>query len=213
MNKIAGGLSYTAPQVIQVAYVGNLLQGNRVDMNTLRLIVEQNPGIAFHFYGPYEEKANSLGATMNDRLRNFVEFLKAAKNVRLHGVKDQFALAKEIQQMDVLLTCYNYLTDYNKSSNCHKVIEYLSTGRAVVANRLFAYDNLRELVEMPEELTNENLPALFNKVINNLTFYNSPSRQKARIDFALENTYKEHINTLQEFLASADAFACEHKTS
>jgi len=213
MKKIAEGLAYAAPLSIQVAYVGNLLQGDRVDMNTLRLIVEQNRGVTFHFYGPYEEKANSLGATINDKLRNFVEFLKAAKNVRLHGVKDQLALAKEIQQMDVLLTCYNYLTDYNKSSNCHKVIEYLSTGRAVVANRLFAYDGLRELVEMPNELTNENLPMLFKKVIGNLTFYNSPARQKARIAFALENTYKEHINTLQDFLSSADAFTNVYKTS
>ena len=173
----------------------------------MQTIIEKNDEISFHIYGSYEEKDSSLGATINENLKKFIAFLKSKKNVYLHGVKDQSELVEELQTMDIFLTCYNYLTDYNKSSNCHKVIEYLSTGRVVVANRLFAYDNLRDLVEMPDELTNEQLPALFKKVVGDLAFYNSSEKQRDRILFALENTYDRHIATLQDFLESSKLLA------
>ena len=198
---------YTAPTSVKVAYVGNLLQGERVDYATLQRIIEQNPGVEFHIYGPHGEKGNTLGTTMNNNLQTFLAFLNKSSNVHLHGIKEQAALAREVQEMDVLLTCYNYLTDHNKSSNCHKVVEYLSTGKVVVANRLLAYENLAGLVEMPAEMTNENLPLLFKKVVANLAFYNSTEKQKARIRFALENTYAEHIKTITQFLQSTISFA------
>ena len=192
---------------IKVAYVGNLLQGNRMDYGTMQLIIEQNSEIAFHFYGPYEKSNNTLGSTLSEGLLHFLQFLKDAPNVILHGVLDQTALADQMQEMDLFLTCYNWLTDDNKSSNCHKIIEYLSTGKVVVANRIMTYESTTELLEMPVEYTNENLPGLFKKVTQNLAVYNSPDRQKKRIEFALENTYQSHIKTITDFIASSLAVA------
>jgi hypothetical protein len=202
-RKLHSDLLFSAPSVINVGYVGNLLQGDRVDRDTFRLMVEQHPNVIFHIYGPSDEQGNSLGVTIHSRLREFLQFLRESKNVKLHGIKEQTELAREIQEMDIFLTCYNYLTDYNKSSNCHKVIEYLSTGKVVVSNKLFAYEGVPELVVMPSELTNENLPSLLTSVIENLEYYNSPEKQKARISFALGNTYKEHVKTLGKFIEAS----------
>jgi hypothetical protein len=200
--KLKNGLSYSISQPIKAAYVGNLLQGNRVDYETLQLIIQQNPTVEFHFYGPYEEKDNTLGSTLSAGMKQFIGFLKATGNVQLHGVMVQQEMAVQMHAMDAFLTCYNYLTDDNKSSNCHKIIEYLSTGKTVIANRIISYENTKELLEMPQEYTNQNLPALFKKVIQNLDGYNSIDKQKARIEFALQNTYKTHIKTITQFMES-----------
>lgn len=189
---------------VKVAYVGNLLQGNRMDHKTLRLIIEQNSDAEFHIFGPYEEKGNTLTSTYTPELLVFLNFLKTCPHVFLRGILPQEKLALEMQGMDVFLTCYNYLTDINKSSNCHKLIEYLSTGRVIVSNRIIMYENTEGLLEMPAEYTNENLPALFKHVVSNLSVYNAPERQKKRIEFALENTYKKHINSITQFLKNTE---------
>lgn len=199
-NKLKSGLAYEEKQPVKVAYVGNLLQGDRVDFQTLQLIIRENPAIEFHFYGPYQEKDNTLGSTLSPGMQRFIEFLKSTENVTLHGVMVQHEMAAQMHTMDIFLTCYNYLTDDNKSSNCHKIIEYLSTGKAVVANRIITYETTTGLLEMPAEYTNENLPALFEKVAENLPTFNSMERQKARIEFALQNTYQNHIKTITRFI-------------
>lgn len=199
-ERLTAGLANSIGQPVKVAYVGNLLQGNRMDYETLRTIFEQNPVVEFHIYGPYEEKENTLGSTLSEGLKAFLAFLKQAPNVRLHGILPQEKLAQDMQTMDAFLTCYNYLTDYNKSSNCHKIIEYLSVGKACISNRIITYENTSGLLEMPAEYTNENLPALFKQVIQNLSVYNAPERQQKRIEFALENTYKKHIETITRFI-------------
>lgn len=199
-ERLKTGLRGEVHHPVKVAYVGNLLQGNRMDYETIQVIVEQNPHVQFHIYGPYEEKENTLGSTLSEGLKSFLLFLKESSNVFLHGILPQNQLAADMQTMDAFLTCYNYLTDYNKSSNCHKIIEYLSIGKVCISNRIISYENTEGLMEMPAEYTNENLPALFRHVITNLTQYNSPERQKHRIEFALENTYQKHIQTITRFI-------------
>jgi hypothetical protein len=206
-DRLTNGNSYTAQTPVKVAYVGNLLQGNRMDHETIKLIVEQNRDVQFHIYGPYQAENNTLGSTISKELVPFIDFLKGSDNVFLHGVLQQSKLAADMQTMDAFLTCYNYLTDYNKSSNCHKIIEYLSTGKVSISNRIITYENTTGLLEMPAEYTNENLPALFKKVISNLEEYNSPDRQRHRIQFALENTYKKHIDTITKFVEDPAALA------
>jgi len=199
-ERLKKGLVNEAGNPVKVAYVGNLLQGNRMDHETIKKIVAQNPDVEFHIYGPYEERDNTLGSTLSEELKLFIAFLKESSNVRLHGILPQSKLAVDMQGMDAFLTCYNYLTDYNKSSNCHKIIEYLSVGKACISNRIITYENTEGLLEMPVEYTNENLPQLFRQVITNLAEFNSPQRQKRRIEFALENTYEKHIETITGFI-------------
>lgn len=192
--------AYQTRETIRVAYVGNLLQGNRVDYQTMEKIVTENPSVEFHIFGPYEQNRNTLGSTSNPELERFISKLQKTKNVFLHGILPQNELATAMHTMDVFLTCYNYLTDYNRSSNCHKIIEYLSTGKVNVSNRIISYESTPGLLEMPEEYTNENLPSLFKSVISELELHNSPEKQRRRIEFALANTYGRHVETINKFL-------------
>lgn len=205
-TRLAKGISdFKQKGPVKLAYVGNLLQGNRMDHKTLQEIVQQNPKVQFHIYGPYEVKGNTLGSNVNESLQQFIQALKNATNVKLHGILPQDELAKQMQEADAFLTCYNYLTDDNKSSNCHKIIEYLSTGKTVISNRIITYENTTGLMEMPAEYTNENLPALFKEVTSRLPEFNAPDKQKIRIDFALQNTYQHHIKTISSFLGEPAA--------
>jgi hypothetical protein len=93
----------------------------------------------------------------------------------------------------------NNENDFNKGSNSHKIIEYLSTGKVVISSHISSYEKT-DLIEMVDEFTNEKFPDLFKKIISNLTYYNSPEQQKKRIEYALDNTYKKQIERIEKKL-------------
>jgi len=83
-------------------------------------------------------------------------------------------------------------------------MEYLSTGKVVISHHIETYRHRPGLLEMVDEYTNQNLPGLFVKVLNNLTFYNSPDFQRRRIEFALQNTYARQLERIQTIINDAN---------
>lgn len=185
----------------QVGYMGNLL---REGMNTkvASRIITANPTINFNFWGPHSLAGNNVtntNAIISKSCTDFIAFLQAQPNVLLHGMKDQHQLAEAINQMDAFLFLYSASGDMNKASNSHKLLEYLSTGKVIISTYVSNYGNT-SLLEMCAENNEEQLPAIFNTVINNLEHYNAAERQVQRINFALHNTYKNQIKRIQEFV-------------
>jgi hypothetical protein len=86
-------------------------------------------------------------------------------------------------------------------SNSHKLLEYLSTGKVVVANLFDVYKTTKELIIMPEDNDDAKIPALFHKVISNLEYYNSPELQQKRKAFALDNTYEKQIERIEKIIS------------
>jgi glycosyltransferase involved in cell wall biosynthesis len=188
---------------IKVGYVGNLLREG-MDITTAREIIEQHPDKEFHFWGPHTLKNNNVAApepSSNDILA-FVDFLRNQKNVFLRGVIEPPVLAKEINEMDCFLFLYLSHKDPNMASNSHKILEYLSTGKAVISTYVSGYHDA-DLLEMCGPDGSENLPVLFSDITNNLVLYNSPQKQKQRIAYALDNTYARQIERIQNFVATA----------
>ena len=63
--------------------------------------------------------------------------------------------------MDAFLICYDVLKDQSKGTNYHKVLEYVSTGKIIVANNISTYENEPALVQMVKERdSNDKLPVL-----------------------------------------------------
>jgi len=115
----------------------------------------------------------------------------------LHGVTEQEALAKAMQDMDVFLFVYSANADMNAASNSHKLLEYISTGKTVVSTYVSTYKGTA-LLEMCKD-ENE-LPALFNQVKDNISQYNSIDKQQARISYALNNSYAAQIDKIEKLL-------------
>lgn len=188
-------------QKVRIGYMGNLL---RVGMNTevARKIIENHPDKEFHFWGPCsldDNNVNGNGAGMPAGQASFIAFLQARKNVVMHGVMEQEALAAGLSEMDAFLFLYSPATEMNAASNSHKLLEYLSTGKVIVSTQVSNYAGT-DLLVMCDKDKEDDLPGLFEDVMNNLPVYNNIEKQKQRIAFALDNTYARQVERIQQFI-------------
>jgi len=181
-------------------FVGNVLLAS-LDRVIAKKIITENNDVTFIFIGAYDYSSNNIGGDTNTDALKFADFLKQSKNVILKGSMHPMYIPQELQNADVLLVLIDPQKDINKGSNSHKILEYLSTGKVIVANHISTYADKPGLIEMVDEMHNDKLPALFKKVINNLDYYNSPELQKKRIEFALDNTYAKQIERIEKIIS------------
>jgi hypothetical protein len=193
INKLSGN-------PIHVGFSGNLLR-NDIDRYILQEIIEENGNIIFDFFGSYKRSQTNIGGDENSESGKFISFLRSKKNVTLHGPLGQQMLADKLHEMDAFLICYDIKKDQSKGTNYHKIMEYLSTGKAIVSNNVTTYKDEPDLVMMNDERENNlQLPALFEKIINKLNNYNTASFQQKRIAFATNNTYQKQIERIEQKL-------------
>lgn len=183
---------------VSVGMSGNLLRPD-LDRKILLQIIRENPETSFHFFGSYEAGQSNIGAAIDLAATSFIDTLRTAKNVKLHGVLKTAELAASLNQMDALLICYDIQRDQSKGTNYHKVIEYLSTGKVIISNNITTYAGDPDLVNMiAERNDNANLPALFTDTISSLDKWNAAALQKKRKSFALDNTYQKQIKRIEQ---------------
>lgn len=183
---------------VKAGYIGNL-SIDSLDRETLLKTITMNPQVQFHFIGPVTMKENNLGHNSDENEFNrFIGQLRAQKNVVLYGAKTQQEIAAMLDSFDVLLVCYKATPTY-KNDNTHKVLEYLASGKVVVSTYLSAYAG-SELVVMSPADRNEEWPAVFAKVIADISAYNTPALQERRKSFAAENSYERQIQKIEKFI-------------
>lgn len=193
--------SFIKNDMLKVAFIGNLLIKS-LDRQVFKEIILQNPEIIFVCYGAYYIEDSNLSGYEHNSVKSFINFLQNTKNVILKGSQHPRIIQKELSQYDVFLLLINPIEDYNKGSNSHKILEYLSTGKLIVSNYVSSYEN-RNLLAMVDDInSNDQIPRLFKKVINNLDYYNSPELQFKRKQFALNNTYKKQIERIESFISN-----------
>ena len=196
-----GNFGSVAGDRIRVGYVGNLLREG-MDTDVAMKIIAQHPENEFNFWGPHSTVDNNVAGrdmVISEKMAGFISFLHAQPNVFLRGTKKPGELAKEINGMDCFLFLYSAEKDSNKASNSHKIMEYLSTGKAVISTYVSNYHDT-DLLVMCEPGDNGQLPELFSEVTENLALYNSQEKQYQRISFALDNTYARQIERIQSFV-------------
>lgn len=185
---------------IHVGFSGNLLRPD-IDRKTLLAVIEQNPAIVFECWGSYTSADNNIGGLEDEATKSFIGQLQQ-HGVVLHGPAPPDKLARELQRMDAFVICYDVIKDQSKGTNYHKIMEYLSTGKVIIANNVSAYAGKPELVQMIRSRLNNNAyTRLFKKVIQNLDYYNSPSLQQHRREYARLNTYINHISRIEKIIA------------
>jgi hypothetical protein len=123
----------------RIGMSGNFLRPD-IDRPVLLDIIATFPDILFECFGAYESKNSNLGGSNDTDTTAFIEALKKAPNVILHGMVSPEKLALELRRMDAFLICYDVEKDQSKGTNYHKVSEYLVYGRSIVSNYVSAYD-------------------------------------------------------------------------
>jgi hypothetical protein len=111
-------------------------------------------------------------------------------------VKRGNELAEDLKTRDILLLALNHSMMYD-GSNSHKIMEYLSTGNAVVSHHVGAYSGLG-LLQMGEDSSTEELLNTFKDTLNNLDTVNNLENKIRRIQFGLDNTYLKQIMRIEE---------------
>ncbi|MDP6641611.1 MAG: hypothetical protein QF381_04155 [Nitrososphaerales archaeon] len=178
---------------IKAGYVGNLFY-KYLDVKVFKSIITQNKRVFFYFIGPYE-KSNLVGDEHN---LSFINFLKNCENVHLIGPKPSTDLPFYLNHLDIFLLCYSGDKNVAEMSNPHKMLEYLSTGKAVVSHYVDEYIDYPDLIEMVE--SNRELPIKFKEVVCNIEYYNSPIKSEARKAFAFQNTYMKQLDRIENLI-------------
>ena len=198
-NTSIGSASYTACSPLKVGYVGNLLNRS-VDQRTLKSVLQNHPEIEFHFWGPRFPAESNIAGGDSVEVRRFVEKLSTSANATLHGPVRPADLALQLRKMDLLMICYDAAKDPNRGCNSHKILEYLSTGRVIVANHISDYAGKPGLIEMLPTLDNSKYPDLFDATLANVAAMNSSEPARRRIQYALANSYGRQIARIEREL-------------
>jgi len=183
--------SFIEKNKINVGYVGNINM-KLIDYKNLIRTVKENSQLNFVFIGP--DTTSNLGKNV---LRPELIELKKISNTKFIGQKSKNELVALMPFFDVFWLCYNAEIFPIEVSNSHKILEYLSIGKAVVANNIKTYENTSVL-----EMTTHNtlIPIKLKEVALKLDFFNSIALMNERIAFAKENTYTKQIERIEKII-------------
>ncbi len=168
-------------------YAGNL-SIPYIDWALIKEGIETLPNVDFLFFGPYKEDSP------------FIIELKQFSNVNFKGVVSANNLQAEYLRADVLLIAYKAEEFADQVSNPHKMMEYLMSGRVIVATftREYSEEANRELLVMASH-RNEFVPSL-KRVIKDLAYWNNSALQGERRAFARDNSYAKQIERIEEII-------------
>ena len=168
---------------IKAIYAGNL-DIKYLDYDLLQELVASFPNVDFIFIGSYAEN-NPLN-------------LSDYPNLFLTGKITPSSLSFMYAKADVLLVAYLAQAYEKQLANPHKIMEYLGSGKTVVATKTVEYAD-SPLIEMADSRTE--FLEKFRNVISKLEVFNDEKKQRARKAFALANTYQHQINRIEQIIA------------
>ncbi len=176
-----------------VGYSGNLFI-RFLNREIFRRIISENTSVVFHLFGSTNYNKGDAQETA------WFHFLQSQPNVTLHGFMKPDQLALALQSMDALLLCYKADNKDYFGENTHKMLEYLSTGKAIISSHITLYAG-SDLIEMTDIGNDEALPELFKQTIKTLELFNTPDLSRKRIIFALDNSYGKQVSRIGKIIA------------
>ena len=175
----------TNNSINNVLYLGNLSL-KYIDTAVISDLIASNKDVEFNFVGDYDEHTS------------FIDYLIESENVVMLGRKEGEELIGEIQRADVCIICYRVMDGY-MGDNSHKLLEYLSQGKLVLSSILSTYAD-SDLLIMSKYLDNRDFIALFEKIKQDFSKYNSPQSVLEREQFARSNSYNCQLDRIESYL-------------
>ncbi len=179
-----------APNGPHCGFFGNLDRAV-IDIDRIEAIVRDHPDVTFHFWGPFSNEG-AFGTRIADR-----------PNVRAPGPLLKDELARQAADMDLFLLAYIDHPTESDRSNSHKLLEYMSTGKATVSTRMDCYQDDTDLVLMSQEPGDRDFGDLFARAILNIEEVNAPERMAKRKSFAGRYTYSANVAQIADALGAA----------
>ena len=154
-----------------------------LDHGALQRLAQRHPDVMFHFIGTYSASSRTYEVT------------RGLANVAWWGRRDHRQIPPILAAADVLLVAYDAKRFRDQLASPHKFMEYLLSGKVIVASYTDEYKDKADLVEMAGP--DEEIDAIFERVIGNLDHYNAPGPMARRQAFALEHRYERQLARIQ----------------
>lgn len=179
---VSGEYQYKKPDgPLKVVYIGNL-DNYYLEKDLLEKVIKENTNVEFVLVGPVD-KSNDL-----------YKRLSALTHVRFTGKVSFKDIPVILDEADALMLVYN--KTFTHSS--HKLLEYLASGKTIISTYMSEHAQSTSLVSMCRY--HEEYPQHFRQVLSAIEKNNSPERMKARIRFAMDNTYSSQLEKLEELI-------------
>jgi glycosyltransferase involved in cell wall biosynthesis len=179
---LAGNYHYSRPEgELCFMYIGNLDHGF-LNIDLFEKLVSTHPKFRFRLVGPYDPK------------KNLYQRLKIFQHVEFVGRIPSYEIPQMLDRADALILLYG--KGFNFSS--HKILEYLSSGKAIISTYMHEYLGKESLLYMSQ--TDEEYLEQFSRVTGNIEYFNSHALMESRIRFALDHTYSQQIERLEKYI-------------
>lgn len=160
-----------------------------LDWEVLANEVIANPTVNFHFIGPCSPEPSDV----------HYQSIRACRNVTFTGLLGAERMMEELHSADVLLLCYRADLWPKELSNSHKILEYLATGKPIVASNTGTYGHAPEgLLYMANDRWEH--PALLRKILNDLPGYDTPTLRTLRKEHAAAHTVERLLERVERSL-------------
>ena len=177
-------LAKTEPQTPHIGFVGNLAAG-WIDWEAIEAMLTRHPQARFTFWGPKPPTSADTAALTR---------ILGQPNARFPGLTPPAQILAEAPGVDVWMVPFVAEKLPGGPLNSHKILEYLSTGKAVVMSWLDAYDGNALVHMLPEAgQSGTALADMLDRVLADLDNANAPQAMAARRDFALARSYDRHL--------------------
>lgn len=175
-----GKVSLPGKAGVKVFYAGNL-DIAYLDWSILEKLAIDYPNVDFLFAGKKEIESSIF-----------------EKNNVFHlGTVSSEQLAAMYRESDILFICYKARKFHEQLANPHKMMEYLGSGKVVIATSTEEYRHLANegIIAMSDE--SHGFLMLFQDVLSDLAHWNSKHLQESRVAFAMNNTYDKQIDRIE----------------
>jgi glycosyltransferase involved in cell wall biosynthesis len=177
---------------VNALYLGNLAM-RYIDWEILYSIASDDTSDLF-FVGPNSDK---IDITINET-HGWKSKLKALTNTHFLDPVQSDEIQSLIAQCDILLIAYQE-KHFQDQANPHKVLEYLYSGKPIVATYTSEYSG-SDLLYMSK--SNSEWPDLFRRIATNIEQHSNSELSKKRKNFALSNSYNKQIDRIEKLLPS-----------
>lgn len=192
-NGTTGGSKIDSPgNRVRAVYSGNLAIRS-IDWCILSEVVTMHPHVDFIFVGPNADVLNAARA-----FRTAKRKLLERPNARFVGAVRAADLQDFYRSADILLVAYQEKYQADQVANPHKLMEYLGSGKVVLATKTLEFMDFYPLIIMADR--NQEWVDLFRSVVNNLHFYNASDLQAKRRAVAFDNEYESQILRIEKIV-------------
>lgn len=159
-----------------------------LDWELINELVSKHPEIDFVFAGNWKNPQH--------------KGLLSKHNFFHVGILQPDVLLRHYKASDVLLICYLYSQYPDQLSNPHKMMEYLGSGKMIVATWTSEYAHLHKEALISMAKSYEEYLKNFEKVLSELDLWNDKNKQNKRINFANKNSYPEKVKQIENSIGA-----------